>query len=98
MSPGHIFTDGHDVAADNINFMVAVVGDLELRDQMEAMLAAQMATVHMATVHMATMFFAARLTSSDRLCQVEAAQKALNKLARTFTTQMEVLNRCRGKG
>ncbi|MBT4688816.1 MAG: hypothetical protein HOB72_12045, partial [Rhodospirillaceae bacterium] len=48
--------------------------------------------------HMATMTFAARLTSSERLYQVDAAQKALNKLARTFTAQMEALNRYRGKG
>jgi hypothetical protein len=88
-----IAADGHDVAADKINFMVAVIGDIEPRDQMEAMLAAQMAAVHMAT-----MSCAARLTSSERLYQVEAAQKALNKLARTFATQMEALNRYRGKG
>ena len=88
-----IATDGHNVAIRDINFLVAVIGDIEPRDQMEAMLAAQMAAVHMAT-----MSFAARLTSSDRLYQVGAAQKALNKLARTFTTQMEALNRCRGKG
>jgi hypothetical protein len=88
-----IATDGHDVAISDINFMVAVIGDIEPRDQMEAMLAAQMAAVHMAT-----MSCAARLTSSDRLYQVEAAQKALNKLARTFATQMEALNRYRGKG
>jgi len=88
-----IATDGQEVATDDINFMVAVVGDIEPRDQMEAMLAAQMSAVHMAT-----MSFAARLTSSDRLYQIEAAQKALNKLARTFTTQMEALNRYRGKG
>jgi hypothetical protein len=30
--------------------MVAVIGDIEPRDQMEAMLAAQMAVVHMATM------------------------------------------------
>ena len=88
-----IATDGQEVATGDINFMVAVVGDIEPRDQMEAMLAAQMAAVQMAM-----MSFAARLTSSDRLYQVEAAQKALNKLARTFTIQMEALNRYRGKG
>ncbi len=88
-----IVTDGHDVATGDINFIVAVIGDIEPRDQMEAMLAAQMAAVHMAT-----MTFAARLTSSERLYQVDAAQKALSKLARTFTTQMEALNRYRGKG
>jgi hypothetical protein len=88
-----IATDDHEVGIDDINFMVAVIGDIEPRDQMEAMLAAQMAAVHMAT-----MTFAARLTSSERLYQVDAAQKALNKLARTFTAQMEALNRYRGKG
>jgi hypothetical protein len=88
-----IATDGHDVEVESINFMVAVIGDIEPRDQMEAMLAAQMAAVHMAT-----MSFASRLTSADRLYQVDAVQKALNKLARTFAAQMEALNRYRGKG
>jgi hypothetical protein len=89
----HIGTDGRDVATDNINFMIAVIADIEPRDQMEAMLAAQMAAVHMATMN-----YAARLTSASSPHQAEAAEKTFNKLARTFTTQLEALNRYRGKG
>lgn len=89
----HVAADGHDVELDIINFIVAVIGGIEPRDQMEAMLAAQMAAVHMAM-----MTYAARLTSASSPHQAEAAEKAMNKLARTFTTQMEALNRYRGKG
>jgi hypothetical protein len=52
----------------------------------------------MAAVHMAIMSFADRLSSASSPHQAEAAEKSLNKLARTFTTQMEALNRYRGKG
>ena len=51
-------------AADEsgINFMLAVVKGIEPRDQIEAMLAAQMAAVHNAT-----MTFARRLAHVDNL-------------------------------
>ena len=57
------------------------------------MLAAQMAAVHMQM-----MTFARRLSNADTYLESEMAEKAFNKLARTFATQMEALNRCRGKG
>ena len=73
--------------------MLSVVSGIEPRDQIEAMLAAQMAAVHMQT-----MTFARRLTKADTYLESETAEKALNRLSRTFTTQMEALNRYRGKG
>ncbi len=60
---------------------------------METMLAAQMAVVHMAT-----MTFARRLAHVDNIPQQDSAERAFNKLTRTFTMQMEALKRYRTGG
>ena len=75
------------------NFMLAVVKGIESRDQIEAMLAAQMAAVHMAT-----MTFARRLNHVENIPQQDSAERAFNKLARTFATQVEALKRYRTGG
>src|SRR5215467_5863391 len=59
----------------------------------EAMLAAQMAAVHNAT-----MTFARRLNHVETIQQQDSAERALNKLARTFATQVEALKRYRTGG
>lgn len=76
-----------------MNFLLSVVKGIEPKDEVEAMLAAQMAAVHMAT-----MTFARRLAHVENLPQQDSAEKAFNKLARTFTTQMEALKRYRTGG
>jgi hypothetical protein len=75
------------------NFMLAVVKGIEPRDQVEAMIASQMAAVHMAT-----MTFARRLNHVENIPQQDSAERAFNKLARTFATQMEALKRYRTGG
>lgn len=75
------------------NFMLSVVKGIEPRDQVEAMLAAQMAAVHMAT-----MTFARRLNHVENIPQQDSAERAFNKLARTYVTQMEALKRYRTGG
>lgn len=84
---------GHEFDESGANFMLAVVKDVEPRDQLEAMLAAQMAAVHVAT-----MTFARRLDNVDNIPQQDSAERAFNKLARTFATQMEALKRYRTGG
>ena len=76
-----------------INFMLSVVKGIEPRDQIETMLAAQMAAVHNAT-----MTFARQLAHVDGLAQQDSAQNAFNKLARTFATQVVALKNYRSKG
>ncbi len=68
------------------NFMLAVVKGIEPRDQIEAMLAAQMGAVHNAT-----MTSARHLAHADNLPQQDSAQAAFNKLARPFALQVESL-------
>jgi hypothetical protein len=76
-----------------LNFMVSVVKEIKPRDQIEAMLAAQMAAVQMAT-----MSFAQRLMHAVTVQQQDSAERAFNKLTRTFTSQMEALRRYRSGG
>src|SRR5262245_58129428 len=71
-----------------INFARSVVKGIKPRDQIEAMLAAQMAAVHTTA-----MTFAGRLAKVEHIDQQDSAERAFNKLLRTFTAQMEALKR-----
>jgi hypothetical protein len=84
---------GGKATEDGINFLLAVVKGIEPRDQVEALLAAQMAAIHNAT-----MTFARRLAHVDNIAQQDSAERAFNKLARTFTGQVEALKRYRSAG
>jgi len=74
---------GRQIDEDALNFMLSVVTGSKPKDQLEAMLVAQMAAIHTAT-----------MTFARRLEDVEA----LNKLARTYAMQMEALKRYRTGG
>jgi hypothetical protein len=76
-----------------INFMLSVVKGIEPRDQIEAMLAAQMAGVHSATMRLAR-----RLADAEFLEHQDSAERAFNKLTRTFASQIEALKRYRNGG
>ncbi len=52
----------------------------------------------MAAVHMATMTFARRLANVETIPQQDSAERAFNKLARTFAAQMEALRKYRSGG
>src|SRR5262245_54065544 len=86
-------SEGLEPAEDNLNFMLSVIKGIDPRDQLEAMLGAQMAAVHMAT-----MTFARRLMHVENLPQQDSAERAFNKLARTFAAQVEALKRYRTSG
>ncbi|MEP0321284.1 hypothetical protein [Bauldia litoralis] len=47
---------------------------------------------------MATMTFARRLAHTETIPQQDSAERTFNKLARTFTTQVEALKRYRTSG
>ncbi len=81
------------VSEGDLTFMFAVIKGIEPKDQVESMLAAQMAAVHMAT-----MTFARRLNHVKSLPQQDSAERAFNKLARTFAAQVEALRRYRTGG
>lgn len=84
---------GHKIDDTNSNFVISVIRAVEPKDGLEAMLAAQMGAIHAAT-----MMLAKRLNHVDTIPQQDSAERALNKLARTFATQMEALKRYRTGG
>jgi hypothetical protein len=86
-------SQGRKVDPDGLNFMLAVVKGVEPRDEIEAMLASQMAAVHMAS-----MTFARRLAHVDTIRQQDGAERAFNKLTRTFAIQADTLKRYRSAG
>ena len=89
----NVGSKGRVVDESELNFMLAVVKGIEPRDQVEAMLAAQMAAVHNAT-----MTFARRLNHVENIPQQDSAERTFNKLARTFAAQVEALKRYRSAG
>jgi len=76
-----------------LDFMLSVVRGISPRDETEALLAAQMATIHNAT-----MVAARRLNHVETIPQQDSASTMLNKLARTFATQVEALKKYRSAG
>jgi hypothetical protein len=78
---------------DGLNFMLSVVKAVEPKNELESLLAAQMAAIHVATMHQA-----ARLSQAKVIQQCDGAERALNKLARTFAMQIEALKRYRTGG
>lgn len=75
------------------NFLLSVARAVEPKDELETMLALQMGAIHAAMMAMA-----ARLNASQCIPQQDAAERALNKLARTYTMQIEALKRYRTGG
>ncbi len=66
---------------------------LFMLDAIESMLAVQMATTHVALIRTGR-----RFAHADTMFQYEAHERAYNKLARTFTAQMEALRKHRNGG
>ena len=86
-------SQGGEASEEKVNFMLSVIKGIKARDQVEAMLAAQMAAVHVSM-----MTFARRLAHVETIPQQDSAERAFNKLARTFASQMEALKRYRTGG
>ena len=89
----NVASQGKVVDETGLNFMLSMVKGVEPRDQIEAMLAAQMAATHMQV-----MTFARRLKGVENIPQQDSAERAYNKLCRTFATQVEALKRYRSAG
>ncbi|MGY3437907.1 MULTISPECIES: hypothetical protein [unclassified Marinovum] len=84
---------GHRIDAEATDFALGFVDAMKPRDAAEALLLAQMAATHQATMMMAR-----RLNHVETIPQQDAAEKALNKLGRTYASQMDTLKRYRSKG
>ncbi len=75
------------------NFALGFVDAMEPRDSAEALLLTQMAAIHQTTIMMAR-----RMNHVENIAQQDAAERALNKLGRTYAAQMDTLKRYRSKG
>lgn len=77
----------------NVSFMISMVKSIKPRDSIEAMLVAQLVSVHVMAMRCSH-----HLASAQDLVQQESAGRALSRLARTFPAQIEALNRYRNNG
>ncbi|KJC45159.1 hypothetical protein UP09_15500 [Bradyrhizobium sp. LTSP885] len=79
--------------AVNLSFMISMVKSIRPRDAVEAMLVAQMVSVHVMAMRCAH-----HLAHANDLAQHDSAARALGRLARTFPAQIDALNRYRSQG
>src|SRR5258705_7044445 len=77
----------------NLSFMISMVKSIKTRDSVEAMLVAQMVSVHVMAMRCAH-----RLANAEDIARQDSAGRALGRLARTFPIQIEALNRYRNNG
>ena len=84
---------GKAVDPDASNFALGFVDGMAPKDPAEALLLNQMAATHQATMMMAR-----RLNTVENIRQQDAAERALNKLDRSYAAQMDTLKRYRSKG
>jgi len=84
---------GKRIDPEATDFALGFVDAMKPADAAEALLLTQMAATHQAT-----MMLARRLNHVENIPQQDAAERALNKTARTFAVQMDTLKRYRSKG
>jgi hypothetical protein len=81
---------GNDPDETGIRFMIGFIKSREPRDEFEATMLAQMAATHLAIMR-----FTNRLAHAEPLHERDSAERALNKLMRTYTMQLEAFQRYR---
>jgi len=77
----------------NVAFMISTVKSIKPRDAIEAMLVAQMVSVHVMAMQCAY-----RLATANDFARQDSAARALSRLTRTFPAQIEALTRYRNNG
>jgi len=82
-----------DPGAEAMNIALSSMAEIGPKDGIESMLAAQMVATH----EMA-MIMARRSVAVENICEVESAVNLTAKLNRSFTAQVETLQRYRTKG
>jgi hypothetical protein len=82
--------NGQKPDAANLAFMISMIESIKPRDAVEAMLVAQMVSIHVMAMRCAH-----HLANADDIPRQDSAARALGRLARTFPAQMEALTRYR---
>jgi hypothetical protein len=85
--------NGQRPDAVSLAFMISMVKSIKPRDAVEAMLVAQMVSVHVMAMRCAY-----HLANADDIARQDSAGRALGRLARTFPAQIEALSRYRQNG
>jgi hypothetical protein len=85
-----VFLAPDRTATEELNLMLAVIKDRKPRDQLELMLAAQLALSHIVAMRMGSQLLRAETVADHQL-----AEGSYNRIARTFTAQLDALNRHR---
>jgi len=78
---------------DQQTFIIDMIADFAPRDATERLLTMQMATTHAGMMHVAS-----KMNNATHHEASEAYDRSFNRLARTFTTQMEALRKHRNGG
>ncbi len=77
----------------NVNGVIAAMHGIAPRDEIEGMLASQMVATHFAAMRQMR-----KMKNSETIPQQDSNSNLAIKLLRTYTAQMEALQRYRGKG
>ena len=85
--------NGQKPDAVSLAFMISMVKSIKPRDSVEAMLVAQMVSVHVMAMRCAY-----HLANAEDIARQDSAGRALGRLARTFPAQIEAFNRYRNNG
>jgi hypothetical protein len=85
--------NGEKPDAVNLAFMISMVKSIKPRDAVEAMLVAQMVSVHVMAMRCAY-----NLANAQDIARHDSAARSLGRLARTFPAQIDALNRYRNNG
>jgi hypothetical protein len=88
-----ISSQGPKADAVGLNFAIAIVRSIAPRDHLEVLLAVQMAAVQIASIRHARM-----MNHTESIAQLDIQERVVNKLMRTFTTQMEAIRKHRNGG
>ena len=84
---------GRTPDANNLAFMISMVRSIRPRDSIEAMLVAQMVSIHVIAMRCAY-----HLASAEDVARQDSAARALGRLARVFPAQIDALSRYRHNG
>lgn len=84
---------GRKPDANNLAFMISMVRSIRPRDSVEAMLVAQMVSVHVMAMRCAY-----HLANAEDVARQDSAARALGRLTRVFPAQIDALSRYRNNG
>lgn len=87
-------TKGKKTDETRLNFMISTIKGIQPRDQIEAMLAPQMAAVYTTIMNL----FQQLASVGANIAVQESIERQLNKFIRTFAMLMETLKRYRANG